>query len=83
MQKISEAKENANQLGWPFTCGSGEPSIGLWFLARGHARLVVLGEDLTDELSAAAHPDLVEDGLEVEDDGQGPASVDAVPAGLV
>jgi hypothetical protein len=24
----------------------------------------LLGEDLTDELSAAAHPDLVEDGLE-------------------
>ena len=29
-----------------------------------HARLIVLGEHLTYELSAAAHPDLVEDGLE-------------------
>jgi hypothetical protein len=27
--------------------------------------LVVLGEDLTDELSPASHSDLVEDGLEV------------------
>jgi hypothetical protein len=51
VQQVSEAKENANQLGWPFTCASGEPPIGLWFLARSHARLVVLGEDLTDELS--------------------------------
>jgi hypothetical protein len=33
-----------------------KPSISLWFLAGRHARLVVLGEDLTYELSAAAHP---------------------------
>ena len=40
-----------------------KPSISLWFLAGRHARLVVLGEDLTDEFSAAAHSHLVEDGL--------------------
>src|SRR5215211_221367 len=33
--------------------------------------LAVLGEDLTDEFSAAAHPDLVEDGLEVIPDRVG------------
>ena len=46
------------------TSGSGESPVGVWFLTRRHARLVVLGEHLTYELSAAAHPDLVEDGLE-------------------
>ena len=33
--------------------------------------MVVLGEDLTDEFSAAAHADLVEDGLEVIAHGVG------------
>jgi hypothetical protein len=45
-----------------FTCGSGEPSIDVWFVAGRHMRLVVLGEDLTDEFSPTAHADLVEDG---------------------
>jgi hypothetical protein len=49
----------------PFTCGSGAPPVGAWFVAGRHARLVLLGEDLTHELSAASHTDLVEDGLEV------------------
>jgi hypothetical protein len=39
--------------------------VGVWFVARRHARLVVLGEDPADEFSAAAHAYLVEDGLEV------------------
>jgi hypothetical protein len=37
------------------TSGSGKLSVGLWFVARRYARLVVLGEDLTDEFSAAGH----------------------------
>src|SRR3712207_3602489 len=69
--QTSEAKENANQLWCPFTCGSGERPIGVQFAAGRHARLVVLGEDLTDEFSAAAHPHLVEDGLEVIAHGVG------------
>ena len=50
-----------------FACsrGSGEPTISVQFAAGRHARLVLLGEDLPEEFSAAAHPDLVEDGLEV------------------
>jgi hypothetical protein len=36
-----------------------------------HARLVVLSEDLTYELSPAAHANLVEDGLEVIAHGVG------------
>jgi hypothetical protein len=31
--------------------------------------MVLLGEDLTDEFSPAAHSDLVEDGLEAEAGG--------------
>jgi hypothetical protein len=51
--------------------GSGKPPIGLWFAAALHARLVVLGEDLSNEFSAAAHTSLVEDGLEVVAHGVG------------
>src|SRR5215207_10381685 len=49
----------------PLPCGSREPPIGVKFVARRHARLILLCEDLTDEFSPAAHADLVEDGLEV------------------
>ena len=49
----------------PTCCGSGEPPIGIWFVAGGHARLVLLGKDPSDEFSTAANADLVEDGLEV------------------
>ena len=48
-----------------YSRGSGEPTISVWFAAGRHARLVLLGEDLPDEVSAATHADLVEDGLEV------------------
>jgi hypothetical protein len=49
-----------------FECsGSGEPPIGVQFLTCRHAWLVMLGEDLTDEFSSAAHADLIEYGLEV------------------
>jgi hypothetical protein len=41
------------------------PPIGVWFVAGCHTRLVLPGEDLTDEFPSAAHADLVEDGLEV------------------
>jgi hypothetical protein len=34
-------------------------------VAGRHARLVLLGKDLTDEFSTAAHPYLVEDVLDV------------------
>ena len=36
-----------------------------------HARPVLLGEDLTDEFSPAAHADLIEDSLEVIPHGVG------------
>ena len=71
MQQASEARENANQLRCLFACSSGEPPIGVWFVAGRHTRLVVLDEDLTDELSSAAHADLVEDGLKVIAHGVG------------
>jgi hypothetical protein len=48
-----------------YISGSGELPADVRFVARRHARLVVLGEDLTDQFSSAAHADLVEDGLEV------------------
>ena len=41
------------------------PPIGVWFVAGRHTRLVLLGEDLTDEFPPAARADLVKDGLEV------------------
>ena len=40
-------------------------------MAGGHAWLVLLGEDLPDKFSPAAHADLVEDGLEVIPHGVG------------
>src|SRR5215216_2933231 len=60
-----------SNFGCSVTCSSGEPPIGAWFLTCRHAWLVVLGEDLTDEFSPAAHADLIEDGLEVIPHGVG------------
>jgi hypothetical protein len=54
-----------SNFGCSVTCSSGEPPIGAWFLTYRHAWLVVLGEDLANEFSAAAHSDLVKHGLEV------------------
>src|SRR5215212_5877583 len=65
VQQASEVEWYGNQLRCPFTRGSGEPPIGVWLVAASHTRLVLQSEDLADEFSAAAHADLVEDGLEV------------------
>src|SRR5918999_1679036 len=60
-----EVKDNESRLRSHCRSSSGEPSIGVRFLSGRHAWPVVLGEDLADELSPAAHADLVEDRLEV------------------
>ena len=65
MRQTSKLREGYNQSRCPCRCGSGELPVGAWFVACRHTWLVVLGEDLTDEFSAAAHADLAEDGLEV------------------
>src|SRR5215203_4421414 len=57
--------DDASRLRPRCSSGSGEPSIGVRFLAGGHTWPVVLGEDLADEFPSAAHPHLIEDRLEV------------------
>jgi hypothetical protein len=61
--------DNVSQLRGICTSSSGKPSIGVQFVAGRHVWPVVLGEDLTNDFSTAAHPDLVEDRLEMIPDG--------------
>ena len=60
-----KAKDDESRFRPYCNSSSGEPSIGVRFVAGRHAWTVVLGEDLADQFSAAPHADLVEDRLEV------------------
>ena len=62
LQGLESLEDGLDDVRWS---SLGEPPIGVRFVAHGHARLVVLGEDLPAELPAAAHANLVEDGLKV------------------
>src|SRR5918999_203541 len=66
-----KAKDDESRFRPYCNSSSGEPSIGVRFVAGRHAWTVVLGEDLADEFSAAPHADLVEDRLEVITHGVG------------
>jgi hypothetical protein len=64
-------KEPMEQPGAEETRVLTEPATGIQVATRRNTWLVLLGKDLTDQFTPTAHPDFLENGLEVILDGIG------------